>query len=97
MSSLPPINPGGLTSSPAWKALQVHYEATKNVHMKDLFDSDPDRFTKFSLKFEDMLVDASKNRITDETMKLLYALAKQQDVVGLAQRMYAGDKISKCH
>eukprot|EP00751_Fragilariopsis_kerguelensis_P009563 CAMPEP_0170783758 /NCGR_PEP_ID=MMETSP0733-20121128/15740_1 /TAXON_ID=186038 /ORGANISM="Fragilariopsis kerguelensis, Strain L26-C5" /LENGTH=568 /DNA_ID=CAMNT_0011128559 /DNA_START=371 /DNA_END=2077 /DNA_ORIENTATION=- len=84
-----------LTSSPAWKALQVHYEATKNTHMKDLFVSDPDRFTKFSLQFEDILVDSSKNRITDETMKLLYALAKQQDVAGLAKRMYAGEKINE--
>mmetsp|Transcript_2302 Transcript_2302/g.2662 ORF Transcript_2302/g.2662 Transcript_2302/m.2662 type:complete len:566 (+) Transcript_2302:103-1800(+) len=84
-----------LTSSPAWKALQVHYEATKDVHMKDLFASDPDRFTKFSMQFEDILVDSSKNRITDETMKLLYALAKQQDVAGLAKRMYAGEKINE--
>jgi len=84
-----------LTSSPAWKALQTHYEATKDVQMKDLFDSDPDRFTKFSTQFEDILCDSSKNRITDETMKLLYALAKQQNVNGLAKQMYSGEKINE--
>ena len=84
-----------LTSSPAWQALQRHYEATKDVHLQELFASDPDRFAKFHLDFgNDLLLDFSKNRITDETMKLLYALADQQDVLGLAHKMFAGEKIS---
>ena len=84
-----------LTSSPAWQALQRHYEATKDVHLQELFASDPDRFAKFHLDFgDDLLLDFSKNRITDETMKLLYALADQQDVLGLAHKMFAGEKIS---
>lgn len=84
-----------LTSSPAWQALQRHYEATKEVHLQELFASDPDRFAKFHLDFgDDLLLDFSKNRITDETMKLLYALADQQDVLGLAHKMFAGEKIS---
>ena len=86
---------GGLTASPAWSALASHYEATKDMHMKDMFESDPNRFEKFHLQFEDLLYDFSKNRINEETMKLLYALAKQQDVSGLAQKMYSGEKISK--
>jgi glucose-6-phosphate isomerase len=80
--------------TPAYKALKDHYEATKDVHMKDLFASDPDRFSKFSLKFEDILLDFSKNRITEETMSLLYKLAEQQDVNGMATRMYSGEKIN---
>jgi len=84
-----------LTSSPAWQALQRHYEATKDVHLQELFASDPDRFAKFHLDFgDDLLLDFSKNRITDETMKLLYALADQQDVLGLAHKMFAGEKIN---
>jgi glucose-6-phosphate isomerase len=83
-----------LSESVAWKALEGHYEATKDTHMKELFESDPDRFGKFSMKFEDILFDYSKNRVTEETMDLLYKLAEQQDVKGLAEQMFAGEKIN---
>jgi glucose-6-phosphate isomerase len=83
-----------LTSSPAWKGLDAHYALMKDAHMKDLFASDPSRFDKFHLQFEDLLMDYSKNRITSETMELLYALADQQDVKGKALKMFAGDKIN---
>lgn len=86
----------GLESSPAWQALSAHYATMKDMTMKDLFASDPDRFDKFHLDFEnDLLFDFSKNRINEETMKLLYALAAQQDVHGLAKKMYSGEKISE--
>src|SRR5258706_13092212 len=83
-----------LTASPAWTALQRHYEEMRDVHMRDLFAQDPQRFTRFSLTFDDILFDYSKNRITDKTMTLLLDLAKQQ---GLAQRieaMFSGQKIN---
>lgn len=83
-----------LTSTAAWKALEAHYGTMKNVHMKDLFAKDPDRFETFSLQFEDILFDYSKNIITKETMELLYKLAVQQDVVGKAQAMFKGEKIN---
>jgi glucose-6-phosphate isomerase len=83
-----------LTSSAAWKALEAHYSVMKDVHMKDLFASDPSRFDKFHLMFEDVLLDYSKNRITGETMDLLRALADQQDVRGKAKKMYSGEKIN---
>ena len=83
-----------VTQSSAWKALEAHYAIMKDVHMKDLFAQDPDRFNKFSMSFEDILMDYSKNRITDETMDLLYALAEQANVKGMAQRMYSGEKIN---
>jgi hypothetical protein len=86
---------GSLTATPAWKALAAHFEETNSATMKDMFAADPDRFEKFSLDFEGILLDYSKNRISDKTMKLLYGLAKQQDVSGLAKKMYAGEKISK--
>lgn len=84
-----------LTASPAWKALAGHFEETKDATMKDMFAADPERFSKFSLEFEEILLDFSKNRINEETMKLLYGLAKQQDVSGLAKKMYAGEKINE--
>jgi glucose-6-phosphate isomerase len=84
-----------LTTSAAWQSLQTHYGAVKDDHMKDLFASDPDRFNKFSLSFEnDLLFDFSKNRITDETMPLLYKLAEQQGVMPKAKAMYSGEKIN---
>jgi glucose-6-phosphate isomerase len=85
----------GLDASPAWTALSAHFGSIKDVTMKDMFANDPERFNKFHLEFEDLLFDFSKNRITEETMKLLYALAAQQDVHGLAKKMYSGEKISK--
>jgi len=79
---------------PEWKALEEHFENTKEDHMKDMFASDPDRFSKFSLKFEDILFDFSKNRVNEDTMGLLRALAKKCDVQGLTKKMFEGDKIN---
>lgn len=98
--SLPPktLKMPDLTQTPAWKALEAHYATTmKDAKMKDLFAADLDRFNKMHLEFEDILFDYSKNIITDETMSLLYALADQQDVSGLAKKMYSGEKISEYH
>mmetsp|Transcript_32897 Transcript_32897/g.49653 ORF Transcript_32897/g.49653 Transcript_32897/m.49653 type:complete len:109 (-) Transcript_32897:1384-1710(-) len=75
-----------LSATPAYQALQAHYDVTKSILMKDQFAADPDRFNKLSLKFEDILFDYSKNRISEETMDLLYNLAEQQDVLGLAKK-----------
>ena len=83
-----------LTSSPAWKALQANYARNANVHLRDLFAKDPGRFDALSVKFEDILLDYSKNRATTETMGLLFALAQQADVTGWARRMFAGEKIN---
>jgi glucose-6-phosphate isomerase len=83
-----------LTTSPAWKNLLSHYETQKDVQMRDLFAQDPDRFKKFSLEFEGILFDFSKNRITDETLRLLRALAVDRDVPGWAKKMFTGEKIN---
>jgi glucose-6-phosphate isomerase len=83
-----------LTSTPAWQNLQTHYDANKDAQMRDLFAQDPDRFKKFSLEFEDLLLDFSKNRITAETLKLLYALAVARNVPGWAKKMFSGEKIN---
>ncbi len=79
---------------PAWKALAIHYQTMKHEHMRDLFEQDPQRYEKFSLKLNDILVDYSKNRITEETMSLLFELAKQTDVRGWIERLFQGEKIN---
>ena len=83
-----------LTDSSAWKALQTHYESMASVHMRDLFAEDPNRFDRFSLRFRDILVDFSKNRITDETLALLRDLARQADLGAWTERMFSGEKIN---
>ena len=83
-----------LTSSPAWQALSKHHEAMKSVHMRDLFASDPGRFSRLSQDACGLFVDYSKHRITDETMTLLFALAKQAEVERWRDRMFAGERIN---
>ena len=82
------------TISPAWNNLQNHYDAQKDVQMRDLFAQDPERFKKFSLDLEGLLLDFSKNRITSETLRLLHSLAKERDVKGWTHKMFTGEKIN---
>ncbi|EBQ5939519.1 glucose-6-phosphate isomerase, partial [Salmonella enterica subsp. enterica serovar Enteritidis] len=87
------INP---TDTAAWKALEQHYDTMKTVHLRDLFAQDNDRFSRFSATFgEEMLVDYSKNRITQETLDKLLALAEECDVRGAVRSMFSGEKINR--
>jgi len=87
---------GGVENTASWKSLSDHYANTmSSVHVRDLFASDPNRFDKHSLIFEDMLVDYSKNAISDETMDLLRNLAIEADVIGKARKMYSGERINE--
>src|SRR5216117_510099 len=83
-----------LTESSAWKALQKHHEAVRSLHLRQLFASDPRRFEKFSVKACDILLDYSKNRVTEETMRLLFDLARQAEVKGWTEKMFTGQKIN---
>src|SRR5262245_19690818 len=83
-----------LTTSPAWQALERHQKTMANVHMRDLFAQDPKRFDMFSLRFQDILLDYSKNRITADTMRLLRNLARQADLKGWTEKMFNGEKIN---
>jgi len=79
----------------AWKKLTGHYHQIKDVQMKDFFNKDPQRFKKFSIRFNSILVDYSKNRINEQTLKLLTDLAKEvrlQDAIG---KMFSGDYINE--
>jgi glucose-6-phosphate isomerase len=84
-----------LTESTAWKALSEHVGTMQSVHVRDLFAGDPARFEQFSLQVEDILVDYSKNRVSKETMALLFALAKQAQVFAWRDRMMSGDRINR--
>lgn len=83
-----------LTQSQPWQALIDHQRAMESVHMRDLFAADPERFERFSLQFEDILFDYSKNRIIDETMALLMDLARAADLQAMIDAMFAGEKIN---
>jgi len=83
-----------LTSSPAWLALAGHYDIMKEKHLRDLFAADPKRFQSFSLRHNDILLDYSKNRITEETLRLLIELAKQAKVEEWREKMFSGEKIN---
>jgi glucose-6-phosphate isomerase len=91
METLKSINP---TKTKSWQALRKHFETIQHVHMRDLFAADPQRFEKFSRRFEDILVDCSKNRIDDTTMKLLRDLAREVDLVDGIAKMFAGARIN---
>lgn len=68
------------TQLPSWKKLEQHQKEFKNKHLRDLFASDPKRFDKFHAKFHDILFDYSKNLITEETLSLLFSLAREAKV-----------------
>ncbi|EIF1253766.1 glucose-6-phosphate isomerase [Escherichia coli] len=87
------INP---TQTAAWQALQKHFDEMKDVTIADLFAKDGDRFSKFSATFGgQMLVDYSKNRITEETLAKLQDLAKECDLAGAIKSMFSGEKINR--
>ncbi len=83
-----------LTHSDAWKALAAHRVANAHSQMRDMFAQDPERFHKFSARFGDILLDYSKNIITEETLKLLHDLAKQEHVSDWIKKMFSGEHIN---
>lgn len=83
-----------LVESPAWQALVEHQREIAQLHMRDSFAADPARFERFSLQFDDILFDYSKNRITVRTMALLLDLARQSDLGQRIEAMFNGDKIN---
>ncbi|MGB5397497.1 MAG: glucose-6-phosphate isomerase, partial [Gammaproteobacteria bacterium] len=83
-----------LTELNAWSALETHYSEVKNQHMRELFSADSGRFEKFSAQMDDILLDYSKNRITDETMRLLMALAREVDIERWRDSMFSGEPIN---
>jgi len=83
-----------LTQHPSWKALCNHQETISKLHMRGLFESNPKRFDQFSLKLDDLLLDYSKHRITDETLTLLFQIAREAKIEDWRERMFSGEKIN---
>jgi glucose-6-phosphate isomerase len=88
----PKVNP---TTTKAWSALEQHAFQMKEVHMKQLFAHDANRFQKFSFCFNDTVIDFSKNIITDETIKLLLQLAEECKLKEAIEALFEGDFINK--
>lgn len=83
-----------LCKSPAWKAIQQHYENICSLSLRAAFSADPNRFKKFSLHFNDILFDYSKNLITEETLPLLINLAEASHLKQKTEAMFCGQKIN---
>jgi glucose-6-phosphate isomerase len=86
------VNPVRTT---AWKRLRNHHRVMKRTRMIDLFCKDPDRFARFSARFEDLLLDYSKNLVTEETMALLWDLADECRLQDAIAAMFSGAKINE--
>ncbi|MEI6068470.1 MAG: glucose-6-phosphate isomerase [Methylococcaceae bacterium] len=83
-----------LTTSKAWTALQSHYDQTKNNSLRDAFKADINRFNMFSVNFNEILFDYSKNRITDQTLPLLIDLANHAGLNEKINALFSGEKIN---
>ena len=89
----PEIHPA-LTQRPAWKALQTHYDTMRHRHLRQLFADDPRRGERFAADAAGLYLDYSKNRITDETLELLLALARECGLRARIGAMFSGQKIN---
>lgn len=94
MSQATTLHTGDITTTESWSALKKHYAETSTLHMRDLFEADSDRFNRYSMKFNDFLMDFSKHRITDDTLPLLRRLAGEAGVEQLRDAMFAGERIN---
>jgi glucose-6-phosphate isomerase len=83
-----------LTTRPAWKALAAHYDTLRDVHLRDLFAADPGRGERLAVEAAGLYLDYAKQRVTDETVHLLVALAEEADLAGRIAAMFRGDKIN---
>lgn len=82
------------TNQPAWGALEAHYRKIRGLHLRELFAEDPQRGTRLTVEAAGIYLDYSKNRVTDETLQLLLALADMSDLRGRIDAMFRGEKIN---
>ncbi|TQV76313.1 glucose-6-phosphate isomerase [Denitrobaculum tricleocarpae] len=92
--SAPSLKTSLPSQSATWSALKDHAAAMSEVHLRDLFAEDADRFENFSLRLDDLLVDVSKQRITGETLSLLISLAEDAGLGAARQAMFEGSRIN---
>jgi glucose-6-phosphate isomerase len=85
---------GPLRESKAWKALQAHHQQVGSLHLREIFASDPARGERLTIDALGLFFDYSKNRVTDETIKLLIELARESGLQPRIEQMFQGDKIN---
>lgn len=90
--ALSKINP---TETQSWHLLKEHYDQIKDKHLRQWFNEDPQRFEKFSIQFDDLLFDYSKNRIDEKALKLLIRLAEETHLKEAIEKQFSGDKINE--
>src|ERR1700751_5137038 len=83
-----------LRSLPAWKALEAHYAKVRELHLRQLFADDPKRGERLALEAAGLYLDYSKNRVTNETLKLLLQLAEECGLRARIDAMFRGEKIN---
>ena len=83
-----------LTQHPAWKALKAHYDGVRDLHLRTLFARDPKRGEQMTAEAAGIYLDYSKNRITEQTLKLLLDLAQAAGLRGRIDAMFRGEKIN---
>ncbi len=83
-----------LTQTAIWQTLVDHQRSMENIHLRDLFHNDPQRYSKFSLQLGNLFLDYSKNRINDETLNLLLKLARETQVESLRDAMFAAEAVN---
>ena len=83
-----------ITSHAAWRALEAHHRAIRDKHLRELFAGEPDRGERMRAEAAGIYLDYSKNRITEETLALLFDLAEAVDLRGRIEAMFRGDKIN---
>jgi glucose-6-phosphate isomerase len=88
------MNPAPLRQRPAWAALEAHYQQLQEVHLRRLFAEDPQRGERLTAEAAGILLDYSKNRITDETLRLLVQLAAESGLREHIDAMFCGERIN---
>jgi glucose-6-phosphate isomerase len=83
-----------VTASPAWKALEAHHQKVREIHLRNLFADDPKRGERMTIEAMGIYLDYSKNRITNETIKLLLQLAEECSLRARIDAMFRGEKIN---
>src|ERR671939_688717 len=83
-----------LRDRPAWRALEAHYQEVRDLHLRRLFADDRARGERLTAEAAGLYLDYSKNRVTDETLKLLVELAEQSDLRGRIDVMFRGERIN---
>jgi glucose-6-phosphate isomerase len=80
---------------PSWRALESHYKKVSKLHLRDLFAKDPERGERMAVDAVGLYLDYSKNRITDETLELLFRLAEESGLQSRIDAMFRGEKINR--